>query len=97
MTLSALFSVGERGRTRTFNLLIKSQLLCQLSYAPTLDRTAFIVVEGPWRTTGGQGKTVGVKRTQAVYTKLEKRRNHSRLVPCLCCSQESKSHFWDSE
>ncbi len=28
---------GERGRNRTFNLLIKSQLLCQLSYAPTVD------------------------------------------------------------
>jgi hypothetical protein len=28
---------GERGRNRTFNLLIKSQLLCQLSYAPTAD------------------------------------------------------------
>src|SRR6202051_2420521 len=28
--------VGERGRNRTFNLLIKSQLLCQLSYAPTM-------------------------------------------------------------
>jgi len=27
-------NVGERGRNRTFNLLIKSQLLCQLSYAP---------------------------------------------------------------
>src|SRR5215467_250402 len=27
---------GERGRNRTFNLLIKSQLLCQLSYAPYL-------------------------------------------------------------
>src|SRR3954468_12496795 len=27
--------VGERGRNRTYNLLIKSQLLCQLSYAPT--------------------------------------------------------------
>jgi hypothetical protein len=26
--------LGERGRNRTFNLLIKSQLLCQLSYAP---------------------------------------------------------------
>jgi hypothetical protein len=25
---------GERGRNRTYNLLIKSQLLCQLSYAP---------------------------------------------------------------
>jgi hypothetical protein len=29
---------GERGRNRTFNLLIKSQLLCQLSYAPILLR-----------------------------------------------------------
>jgi hypothetical protein len=28
------FKFGERGRNRTFNLLIKSQLLCQLSYAP---------------------------------------------------------------
>ena len=28
---------GERGRNRTFNLLIKSQLLCQLSYAPGKD------------------------------------------------------------
>jgi hypothetical protein len=28
------FRSGERGRNRTFNLLIKSQLLCQLSYAP---------------------------------------------------------------
>ncbi len=28
---------GERGRNRTYNLLIKSQLLCQLSYAPFND------------------------------------------------------------
>jgi hypothetical protein len=27
-------SGGERGRNRTFNLVIKSHLLCQLSYAP---------------------------------------------------------------
>jgi hypothetical protein len=27
---------GERGRNRTYNLLIKSQLLCQLSYAPAI-------------------------------------------------------------
>ena len=26
--------IGERARNRTWNLLIKSQLLCQLSYAP---------------------------------------------------------------
>jgi hypothetical protein len=32
---------GERGRNRTFNLLIKSQLLCQLSYAPGLDVRAY--------------------------------------------------------
>ena len=25
---------GERGRNRTYNLVIKSHLLCQLSYAP---------------------------------------------------------------
>jgi hypothetical protein len=31
---------GERGRNRTFNLLIKSQLLCQLSYAPDAVGTA---------------------------------------------------------
>ena len=28
---------GERGRNRTYNLLIKSQLLCQLSYAPAIN------------------------------------------------------------
>ena len=28
---------GERGRNRTYNLLIKSQLLCQLSYAPAFE------------------------------------------------------------
>ena len=32
---------GERGRNRTFNLLIKSQLLCQLSYAPILSGKYF--------------------------------------------------------
>ena len=32
--------VGERGRNRTYNLLIKSQLLCQLSYAPAADNFA---------------------------------------------------------
>ena len=30
-----VFGDGERGRNRTYNLLIKSQLLCQLSYAST--------------------------------------------------------------
>ena len=32
---------GEPGRNRTFNLLIKSQLLCQLSYGPEGGRTMF--------------------------------------------------------
>ena len=32
---------GERGRNRTDNLLIKSQLLCQLSYASTSVNTTF--------------------------------------------------------
>src|SRR5271156_3989626 len=31
---------GERGGNRTYNLLIKSQLLCQLSYAPERDSLA---------------------------------------------------------
>jgi hypothetical protein len=31
---------GERGRNRTYNLLIKSQLLCQLSYAPHVGTSA---------------------------------------------------------
>ena len=34
MKMSAMWVFGERGRNRTYNLLIKSQLLCQLSYAP---------------------------------------------------------------
>src|SRR5260370_30174354 len=38
---------GERGRNRTFNLLIKSQLLCQLSYAPIyLDSTSCVDLRG---------------------------------------------------
>src|SRR6266513_2361476 len=36
---------GERGRNRTYNLLIKSQLLCQLSYAPLRD---FFAQTGCW-------------------------------------------------
>jgi hypothetical protein len=34
--MQVLDKSGERGRNRTYNLLIKSQLLCQLSYAPTV-------------------------------------------------------------
>src|SRR5216684_2404523 len=50
---------GERGRNRTFNLLIKSQLLCQLSYAPVVgisqDKRTKIITsararrDGDWR------------------------------------------------
>jgi hypothetical protein len=36
LQLGGLERFGERGRNRTYNLLIKSQLLCQLSYAPIL-------------------------------------------------------------
>jgi hypothetical protein len=36
---------GERGRNRTFNLLIKSQLLCQLSYAPGGNLTGRIIFD----------------------------------------------------
>jgi hypothetical protein len=42
-----LESGGERGRNRTFNLLIKSQLLCQLSYAPSTGKSSarhFLIV-----------------------------------------------------
>src|SRR5712675_3260397 len=45
-----LIKDGERGRNRTYNLLIKSQLLCQLSYAPTVgNRTGgqFVIVAFP--------------------------------------------------
>ena len=33
---------GERGRNRTFNLVIKSHLLCQLSYAPDFNATKVV-------------------------------------------------------
>jgi hypothetical protein len=41
---------GERGRNRTSNLLIKSQLLCQLSYAPAVKTCwmgQFVIVAFP--------------------------------------------------
>ena len=41
-----LIKNGERGRNRTYNLLIKSQLLCQLSYAPTADVTVGTIMQG---------------------------------------------------
>ena len=51
-TLQAGGLGGERGRNRTFNLLIKSQLLCQLSYAPAPrksygGRTDYNIDSGP--------------------------------------------------
>jgi hypothetical protein len=50
---------GERGRNRTFNLLIKSQLLCQLSYAPARFVGEFAPNEfsrcvAVWRLTAGK-------------------------------------------
>jgi integrase len=41
---------GERGRNRTYNLLIKSQLLCQLSYAPSAESRGggqFLIIASP--------------------------------------------------
>src|SRR5262245_12525665 len=49
---------GERGRNRTFNLEIKSLLLCQLSYAPTRP------VKLRTRASGGKGAgTTPAERT----------------------------------
>ncbi len=42
-----LDNIGERGRNRTYNLLIKSQLLCQLSYAPREGLTLRIQLAKP--------------------------------------------------
>ena len=36
-TGKSLIFYGERGRNRTYNLVIKSHLLCQLSYAPAFE------------------------------------------------------------
>ena len=38
-TEQVIDKAGERGRNRTYNLVIKSHLLCQLSYAPCWDGT----------------------------------------------------------
>jgi len=38
---------GERGRNRTYNLVIKSHLLCQLSYAPRRLRNLISVAPCP--------------------------------------------------
>ena len=56
--MQVLDKSGERGRNRTYNLLIKSQLLCQLSYAPAggdiwLERQTEIITSG-WGLRGHQ-------------------------------------------
>ena len=55
---------GERGRNRTFNLLIKSQLLCQLSYAPCI----FILVLYTFPTSVG---VVGFRHTFSIAVQFE--------------------------
>ena len=69
---------GERGRNRTYNLLIKSQLLCQLSYAPSPIESAIygLVTEGCcknrcklalWNCLGTGGNDFKVYTTQRFY------------------------------
>jgi hypothetical protein len=50
-SLKRMEKTGERGRNRTYNLLIKSQLLCQLSYAPMSNAFNALALL-PRRTTG---------------------------------------------
>ncbi len=50
---------GERGRNRTYNLLIKSQLLCQLSYAPECGSN-LRVVEWPCQSAQSRASYPGV-------------------------------------
>lgn len=52
-------SIGDRGRTRTYNPLIKSQLLCQLSYA---------AVETAWDRPGGGDR---IRTYSAIATDLQ--------------------------
>ena len=64
---------GERGRNRTFNLLIKSQLLCQLSYAPARNE-----VSGEIETVGDAGFFQGT----APFNVTRTRRN-APMARCL--------------
>jgi hypothetical protein len=57
---------GERGRNRTFNPLIKSQLLCQLSYAP-----AVLKFYTAYQTLSNLRESWGIELTQVRRTNPE--------------------------
>ena len=63
---------GERGRNRTYNLVIKSHLLCQLSYAPSgvgwLDRGCVAEDDSPRRL--ARSASMSVARTRLSYVLL---------------------------
>jgi hypothetical protein len=42
LSLLQEFKNGSGGRTRTYNMSVNSRLLCQLSYAGTLDGAMFL-------------------------------------------------------
>src|SRR5580704_6424878 len=81
---------GERGRNRTYNLLIKSQLLCQLSYAPTvgnLPAGQFVIVTFSaarvidafsWRTTHESIERYSITHESADRIAAGARRSSSR-------------------
>jgi hypothetical protein len=78
---------GERGRNRTFNLLIKSQLLCQLSYAPS-SRMARISSWESWLIFGNPRFRSQLARMRSVrraslHTNLRRRKPATRsILPC---------------
>ena len=67
---------GERGRNRTFNLLIKSQLLCQLSYAPTLFRRV------TWKAKSDYNKTP-LAVSEIPFTHLPPKRKSGGSLPIM--------------
>src|SRR5207248_11210500 len=74
---------GERGRNRTFNLLIKSQLLCQLSYAPACEEKLRKTKENYSRAIGDCFRCRGQEwcsllatPAQVVASKLSRRSEH---------------------
>jgi integrase len=83
---------GERGRNRTYNLLIKSQLLCQLSYAPTVGmwlvgRTKIIASSGSFSQEEAQRDSSALNffvRTNRNAARLSEAAIHES-VRCLRC------------
>ena len=62
---------GERGRNRTSNLLIKSQLLCQLSYAPTFEREQYgekLIIASQFRVYSGELRVASGERAKPTPT-----------------------------